>query len=130
MCRRGVGLCVGLVGLLDQSPLFADASLTAPISLTFTDVDLRDVGHTAAVTGVTTEGVIAGLPDTATLLSFLHIDNVIKNAIESMAAVQRPTHTLTVAAKSEDGYAVIAVTDSGHGIRPLWTSAPTRRMRS
>jgi len=45
------------------------------------------------------------------------IDNVIKNAIESMASVERPTHVLTVAAKSEDGYAIISVTDTGHGIR-------------
>jgi signal transduction histidine kinase len=46
------------------------------------------------------------------------IDNVIKNAIESMAAVERTGQVLTVVAKKEDGNAVIAVTDTGHGIRP------------
>jgi len=45
------------------------------------------------------------------------IDNVIKNAVESMASVQRPDRVLTVCTKSEDGYAVISVTDTGHGIR-------------
>jgi len=45
------------------------------------------------------------------------IDNVVKNAVESMASVEREAHTLTVAAKCENGYAVVTVTDTGHGIR-------------
>src|SRR5206468_11272745 len=40
-----------------------------------------------------------------------------KNAIESRSSVERPTHVRTVAAKSEDRYPIIAVTDTGHGIR-------------
>jgi len=45
------------------------------------------------------------------------IDNVIKNVVESMTSVQRPERVLTVSAKSDEGNAVISVTDTGHGIR-------------
>jgi C4-dicarboxylate-specific signal transduction histidine kinase len=45
------------------------------------------------------------------------IDNIIKNAIESMASVERTEHVLTVAARKEDDSAVIEITDTGHGIR-------------
>jgi C4-dicarboxylate-specific signal transduction histidine kinase len=45
------------------------------------------------------------------------IDNLIKNAIEAMAAFERPQHVLTIEARNEDGHAVISVTDTGHGIR-------------
>jgi C4-dicarboxylate-specific signal transduction histidine kinase len=45
------------------------------------------------------------------------IDNLIKNAVESMAAFSRSSHVLTIAARHEDGCAVISVEDTGHGIR-------------
>jgi len=45
------------------------------------------------------------------------IDNVVKNAIESMASVDGPSHVLTVSAEREDGDVVIAIRDTGHGIR-------------
>jgi VCBS repeat-containing protein len=41
-------------------------------SLAFTDPDLNDVGYTVSVLGVAASGVIAGLPDAATLLTLLH----------------------------------------------------------
>jgi VCBS repeat-containing protein len=41
-------------------------------SLAFTDPDLNDVGYTVSVLGVSASGVIAGLPDAATLLTLLH----------------------------------------------------------
>jgi len=45
------------------------------------------------------------------------IDNVIKNAIESMASSERSSPTLTVEATREAGNAVVSITDTGHGIR-------------
>jgi signal transduction histidine kinase len=45
------------------------------------------------------------------------IDNVIKNAVESMASSDQLPRVLTVEAKREYGNAVISVTDTGHGIR-------------
>jgi len=45
------------------------------------------------------------------------IDNVIKNAIESMANSDRSPRVLTVEAKREYGDAMISFTDTGHGIR-------------
>ena len=57
---------------------------TVPVTVHFTDPDLDNVGHTAAVTGVSASGVTGGiLPGglgTAELLSFFHIDNVTKAA--------------------------------------------------
>ena len=37
------------------------STLTATIAVTFTDVDLTDVGHTAQVTHAVTSGVTTGL---------------------------------------------------------------------
>jgi len=45
------------------------------------------------------------------------IDNVVKNAIESMASVEGSARVLTVSAEREGGDAVIAIRDTGHGIR-------------
>ena len=61
--------------------------LTAAISLGFTDIDLNDIGHTASKIGVATSGVTAGLPDSNTLLSYLTIDGVTKNAGSSIGQV-------------------------------------------
>jgi VCBS repeat-containing protein len=49
-------------------------------SLTFTDPDLNDVGYTVSLLGVSASGVIAGLPDAATLLTLLHPTGVTKAA--------------------------------------------------
>jgi hypothetical protein len=48
-------------------------------SLTFTDPDLND-SYTVSLLGVSASGVIAGLPDAATLLMFLHTTGVTKAA--------------------------------------------------
>ena len=61
--------------------------LTAAISLGFSDIDLNDIGHTASKIGVATSGVTAGLPDSNTLLSYLTIDGVTKNAGSSIGQV-------------------------------------------
>ncbi|WP_238383204.1 tandem-95 repeat protein [Rubripirellula obstinata] len=45
--------------------------ITADIDVTFTDVDLTDVGHTASITGVTTGGTTTGLDLDATALTGL-----------------------------------------------------------
>uniref|UniRef100_UPI000833F95E VCBS domain-containing protein n=1 Tax=Rubripirellula obstinata TaxID=406547 RepID=UPI000833F95E len=45
--------------------------ITADIAVTFTDVDLTDVGHTASITGVTTGGTTTGLDLDATALTGL-----------------------------------------------------------
>lgn len=44
------------------------------------------------------------------------LDNLIKNAAESMASTQRDQHVLTIRSRQQDGRAVISVSDSGHGI--------------
>jgi signal transduction histidine kinase len=45
------------------------------------------------------------------------IDNVIKNAIESMVSVEQTSRVLTVSINRDDSDAVITVADTGHGIR-------------
>jgi C4-dicarboxylate-specific signal transduction histidine kinase len=44
------------------------------------------------------------------------LDNLIKNAVESMATVERSDHVLTLRSRREEDRAVITVTDTGHGI--------------
>jgi hypothetical protein len=46
------------------------------------------------------------------------IDNLIKNAIESMSTTERGEHVLTIVAKKNDASALISVSVTGHGIRP------------
>ena len=45
------------------------------------------------------------------------IDNLIKNAVESMAAYSRSQHVLTVSARRDGENVVVGVADTGHGIR-------------
>jgi VCBS repeat-containing protein len=56
-------------------------------SLTFTDPDLSDVGYTVSMLGVSATGVIAGLPDAATLLTLLHPTGVTKAAGSSQGVI-------------------------------------------
>ncbi len=53
---------------------------TASGTLSFTDVDLNDTGHTASVTGVTVSGVSSGLPSNEALLALMHTGTVTKDA--------------------------------------------------
>ena len=64
------------------------APLLATIPVTFTDVDLTDVGHTAAITGVVASGVTAGLAlDAAALTALLTPGAVTKNSGSSSGSV-------------------------------------------
>jgi VCBS repeat-containing protein len=56
-------------------------------TLTFTDPDLNDVGYTVSLLGVSASGVIAGLPDAATLLTLLHPTGVTKAAGSSQGVI-------------------------------------------
>src|SRR5262245_9457723 len=64
---------------------------TTHVALNFVDPDLDNTGHTATVTGVSAEGATGGLLPgvlgTAELMSFFHIDNVIKNAGSSAGTI-------------------------------------------
>ena len=64
---------------------------TAHVALHFTDADLNNTGHTASVTGVSasgvTSGILPGLLGTAELMSFFHVDNVVKNAGSSAGTI-------------------------------------------
>lgn len=55
---------------------------TVQVALNFTDDDLANTGHTATVTGVSASGATAGLLPgpfgNAVLMSFFHVDNVVK----------------------------------------------------
>ena len=57
----------------------------------FTDPDLANVGYTATVTGVSasgvTTGLLPGILGTAELLSFFHVDNVVKSAGSSNGVI-------------------------------------------
>jgi VCBS repeat-containing protein len=64
---------------------------TATIALQFVDPDLNNVGHTASVIGVEADGVTTGLLPgflgTLELLSFYHVDNVVKTAGSSVGTI-------------------------------------------
>ncbi len=63
-------------------------TLAAPIHVTFTDVDLTDIGHTASITGVTTAGVTAGLSLTPTqLIALATLSTVTKASGSSTGSV-------------------------------------------
>jgi VCBS repeat-containing protein len=64
------------------------APLTATIPVTFTDVDLTDVGHTAGITGVVTTGTTTGLAlDQAALIALVTPGAVTKNSGSSSGSV-------------------------------------------
>ncbi|UPK25131.1 beta strand repeat-containing protein [Bradyrhizobium sp. 195] len=64
---------------------------TVHVALNFTDDDLANTGHTATVTGVSasgaTAGLLPGLFGTAELMSFYHVDNVVKTSGSSTGAI-------------------------------------------
>jgi VCBS repeat-containing protein len=64
---------------------------TAHIALAFTDADLGNTGHTATVTGASasgsTAGLLPGVLGTAELMSFFHVDNVVKAAGSSSGTI-------------------------------------------
>jgi signal transduction histidine kinase len=76
--------------------------------------------HQAAIVqnAVTIEREFVPLPkitiEKSKLLQVL--DNLIKNALESIAATPRASHVLRVTSKSADGELSISIADSGHGI--------------
>jgi signal transduction histidine kinase len=81
--------------------------------------DLLSMHQSAiAQNAVTVERDFASLPkitiEKSKLLQVL--DNLIKNALESMAATPRPAHHLRITSKSAEGELAISIVDSGHGI--------------
>ncbi|WFU16380.1 VCBS domain-containing protein [Bradyrhizobium sp. CB3481] len=64
------------------------AALTKTIPVTFTDLDLSDVGHTASITGAAASGVTAGLAlDAAALIALVTPGTVTKNAGSTAGSV-------------------------------------------
>ncbi|QHO73702.1 hypothetical protein ACH79_14630 [Bradyrhizobium sp. CCBAU 051011] len=64
------------------------SALTATIPVTFSDVDLSDIGHTAAITSVMTSGKTAGLAlDNAALIALVEPGTVTKDAGLSSGSV-------------------------------------------
>ncbi|MDP3074816.1 VCBS domain-containing protein [Bradyrhizobium sp.] len=63
----------------------------AHIALSFVDQDLANTGHTATVTGVSasgnTDGILPGFLGTIELMSFFHINNVVKPAGSSSGTI-------------------------------------------
>jgi C4-dicarboxylate-specific signal transduction histidine kinase len=81
--------------------------------------DLLSMHQTAIVqNAVTVERDFAPLPkitiEKSKLLQVL--DNLIKNALEAMAAMPRPAHQLRITSSSAAGELSISIADSGHGI--------------
>jgi VCBS repeat-containing protein len=64
---------------------------TVHVALNFTDDDLANTGHTATVIGVSASGATAGLLPgpwgDAELMSFYHVDNVVKTSGSSAGAI-------------------------------------------
>jgi VCBS repeat-containing protein len=61
---------------------------TVQIALNFTDVDLANTGHTATVLSASATGNTAGIIfGNAELMSFFHVDNVVKNAGSSAGTI-------------------------------------------
>lgn len=64
---------------------------TVHVALNFTDDDLTNIGHTATVIGVSasgaTAGLLPGLLGDAELMSFYHVDNVVKTSGSSSGTI-------------------------------------------
>ena len=84
----------------DDAPVIADiaqknltertdsSALTATIPVTFTDVDLTDIGHSADITGVVASGAITGLAlDQTALMALVTPGAVTKNSGSSSGSV-------------------------------------------
>ncbi|MBR1167363.1 beta strand repeat-containing protein [Bradyrhizobium liaoningense] len=121
---------------------------TVHVALNFTDDDLANTGHTATVTAVSASGATAGLLPgpfgTAELMSFFHVDNVVKAsgsstgtinttfsapdlAFDYLAAGQHLDITYTVRLDDHAGGVstqTVTVTVVGTNDRPLFLSCP------
>lgn len=121
---------------------------TVHVALNFTDDDLANTGHTATVTGVSasgaTAGLLPGLFGTAELMSFYHVDNVVKTsgsstgtinttfsapdlAFDYLAAGQHLDITYTVQLDDHAGgisTQTVTVTVVGTNDKPLFLSCP------
>jgi VCBS repeat-containing protein len=75
------------IQLTETTTTGSPATQSFSSSLTFTDPDLSDVGYTVSFLGVSATGVIAGLPDAATLLTLLHPTGVTKAAGSSQGVI-------------------------------------------
>ena len=108
------------------------STLTATIPVTFTDVDLRDVGHTAAVTHAVASGVTTGLGlNEAALIALMTVGTVNKASGSSAGSL-----SLGFAAASTDfdyladGEVLtltytVAVNDHDGGTTPRTLSSPS-----
>jgi VCBS repeat-containing protein len=101
------------------------SALTATIPVTFTDVDLTDVDHTAAVTGVEASGDITGLGlDEAALIALVRPGTVTKNSGSSSGSVDLSfSAASTVFDYLADGEQLtltytVAIDDGDGGVRP------------
>ncbi len=121
---------------------------TVHVALNFTDDDLANTGHTATVTGVSASGATAGLLPgpfgNAELMSFFHVDNVVKTsgsstgtinttfsapdlAFDYLSAGQHLDITYTVQLDDHAGgisTQTVMVTVVGTNDRPIYLSCP------
>lgn len=121
---------------------------TVHVALNFTDDDLANTGHTATVIGVSASGATAGLLPgpfgQAELMSFYHVDNVLKNsgssagtinttfsapdlAFDYLAAGQHLDITYTVQLDDHAGgisTQTVMVTVVGTNDKPIYLSCP------
>jgi VCBS repeat-containing protein len=121
---------------------------TVHVALNFTDDDLANTGHTATVIGVSasgaTAGLLPGLFGTAELMSFYHVDNVVKTpgsstgtinttfsapdlAFDYLAAGQHLDITYTVQLDDHAGGVstqTVTVTVVGTNDKPIYLSCP------
>ena len=121
---------------------------TVHVALNFTDDDLANTGHTASITGVSASGATAGLLPgpfgDAELMSFFHVDNVIKAsgsstgtinttfsapdlAFDYLSAGQHLDITYTVQLDDHAGgisTQTVTVTVVGTNDKPLFLSCP------
>ena len=121
---------------------------TVHVALGFTDDDLANTGHTATVIGVSASGATAGLLPgpfgTAELMSFYHVDNVVKTsgsstgtinttfsapdlAFDYLAAGQHLDITYTVQLDDHAGGVstqTVTVTVVGTNDKPIYLSCP------
>ncbi|OQW54601.1 MAG: hypothetical protein A4S14_14945 [Proteobacteria bacterium SG_bin9] len=148
---------------LNDAPIFTVANFAAPVTeptttdfngtfskqgtLTFNDADFSDVaaGYTVQTLGVTTTGRTIAVPNTATLLSFLRLDGVVKaegttrgvitetfsapaSAFDYLAAGETVNIIYQIRVRDADGAsrtATLTVTVTGTNDTPTITGATT-----
>jgi len=122
----------------DAGTTNSSAAHTANGTFNFTDVDLKDIGHTATISSVTTSGNTTGLPDDSTLQTLLTLGAVTKAAgsdagsfvwsfaaqdklFDYLAAGEQAVISYTVEVDDHDGGTdtkTISVTVTGSNDRP------------